>query len=67
MYHAFAQYIGMVGILKVTDNNGLTRLLGTLKNRVTIKTEGDSGEKAPDENYYKITGTWLSSKPAIVL
>jgi len=67
MYHAFAQYIGTVGILKVTDNNGLTRLLGTLKNRVTIKTEGDTGDAATAVNDYKITATWLNDKPAIVI
>jgi hypothetical protein len=67
LYDAFARYIGQTGIVMFTDNNGLTRILGTLKNRVTIKQEGDTGNNPTDLNSLKLTVTWLNHKPAQVV
>lgn len=67
LYDAFARYIGQTGILKFTDNNGVTRILGTLKNRVTIKQDGDTGNNPTDANYLKLTVSWVSYKPAQVI
>jgi hypothetical protein len=64
LYNAFARYIGQTGIVKFTDHNGLTRILGTLKNRVTVKQDGDTGNNPTDMNSLKLTVTWLSYRPA---
>jgi len=67
MYIAFAAYLKRSGILMFTDNNGLTQVLGTLKNRVTVKMEGDTGSTPTNANDFKVTVTWLSKDPAQVV
>ena len=67
MYNAFAQYTRQTGICKFTDNNGLTLILGTLKNRVTIKQEGDTGAAPTNANDFKITLTWANRMPAQIV
>jgi hypothetical protein len=67
LYTAFAQFIGKLGIAMFTDNNGLTRILGTLVNPVTVKQEGDTGNAPADLNYFKITLTWTHFRPARVV
>ena len=68
LYDAFKAYIGLpVGIVEITDNNGLTRILGTLKNPAIAKHDADTGQTYPSLNYYKITVAWVSDKAAVVI
>lgn len=67
MYKAFAAYLRRTGIVRYTDMNGLTQILGTLSNRVTIKNDGDTGTAPTNANDFKITITWLNNVPAQVV
>jgi hypothetical protein len=65
--NAFKRYLGQVGIVRYTDNNFVTRLLGSFENPVTIKTDSDTGNNPADMNHFKITVTWLNNEPARVV
>ena len=67
MYDAFLPYLGMTGIIQFTDNNDLTRIIGTPGNPVTIKQDADTGQQYNSLNFYKITVTWVSCVPAVVV
>ena len=60
-------YIGQNAILQFTDNNGLTRQLGSLQNPLSIKIDTDTGKQYTDVNGLALTATWVDSKPAPII
>jgi len=67
LYNVFKKYLGMVGILQTTDSNGLTRIIGTPENPVTITHDADTGQGYASLNYYKLNVTWQSCEAALVI
>lgn len=67
LYNAFKPFIGILGVVQVTDSNGLVRILGTPKNPVTIAHDADTGTGYSSLNFYKVKITWDSHVPAVVV
>ncbi|SEM66031.1 hypothetical protein SAMN05192574_101373 [Mucilaginibacter gossypiicola] len=65
LYNLFKKYIGQTGILQTTDNNGLTRIIGTPSNPVTITHDADTGQGYASLNYYKLNVSWVNCEPAV--
>ncbi|GAA4327498.1 hypothetical protein GCM10023149_30930 [Mucilaginibacter gynuensis] len=67
LYQVFQKYIGERGVIRFTDNNGLTRIIGTPQKPVTITHDADTGQQYRSLNYYKISASWVNNLPAVVV
>lgn len=67
MYTTMRKYIEGRGVIDCTDNNGLRRIIGTPESPVTFNYDADTGQGYSSLNYYKISATWVSSEPAVIL
>lgn len=64
---SLAPYLGTIAIAKVTDQNGLTQIIGTLQSPITFKQNADSGKLTTDMNNVLITGAVVQDVAAIVV
>jgi hypothetical protein len=63
---SLAPYLGTGAIALVTDNNGLTQIIGNLQSPITFKQNNDSGLKFGDMNNVAITGAVITDTAAII-
>ena len=67
LFDAFKKYIGQTGILKVTDGNDVTSIIGTPQYPVTLTHAADTGQAFAGLNYYRVNVTWESCEPAVLV